>query len=131
VVIAKGKATPTASLNHRGLSRVVGVASPQGETRLMGIFFIGNHLTESYCKNIDRTESPKLPTCKKTIGRKAVTKAIISETHHREFMEPVSIATTIAVLFLTKALEKTGEKFGEGIVAKMGAANKIRTHTPK
>jgi hypothetical protein len=47
-------------------------------------------------------------------------------------METVSIATTIAVLFLTKALEKTGEKFGEGIVAKMGAANvKIRTHARK
>ncbi len=47
-------------------------------------------------------------------------------------MEPVSIATTIAVLFLTKALEKTGEKFGEGIVAKMGAAiAKIRHHAPE
>jgi hypothetical protein len=37
-------------------------------------------------------------------------------------MEPSTISTTIAVLFLTKALEKTGEKFGEGIVAKMGQA---------
>jgi hypothetical protein len=47
-------------------------------------------------------------------------------------MEPISIATTIAVLFLTKALEKTGEKFGEGIVGKMGAAiAKIRHHSPE
>jgi hypothetical protein len=48
-------------------------------------------------------------------------------------MEPISIATTIAVLFLTKALEKTGEKFGEGIVGKMGAAilQGEATPTPK
>ena len=47
-------------------------------------------------------------------------------------MEPISIATTIAVLFLTKALEKTGEKFGEGIVGKMGAAiAKIRHQSPE
>jgi hypothetical protein len=30
-------------------------------------------------------------------------------------MEPISIGTTLAVLFFTKALEKTGEKFGEGL----------------
>jgi hypothetical protein len=47
-------------------------------------------------------------------------------------MEPFTIATTIGVLFLTKALEKTGEKFGEGIVTKMGAAiAKIRDHAPE
>jgi hypothetical protein len=36
--------TPTAPLNHRGLSEVVGAALPLAITRLMGIFFIGNHL---------------------------------------------------------------------------------------
>jgi hypothetical protein len=47
-------------------------------------------------------------------------------------MEPVTIATTIAVLFFTKALEKTGEIFGEGMLAKMGAAiAKIRHHSPE
>jgi hypothetical protein len=43
-------------------------------------------------------------------------------------MEPISIGTTLAVLFFTKALEKTGE----GLVAKMGQAiARIRHHAPK
>jgi hypothetical protein len=47
-------------------------------------------------------------------------------------MEPISIGTTLAVLFFTKALEKTGEKFGEGLVTKMGQAiARIRHHAPK
>jgi hypothetical protein len=47
-------------------------------------------------------------------------------------MEPISIGTTLAVLFFTKALEKTGEKFGEGLVAKMGQTiARIRHHAPK
>ena len=32
-------------------------------------------------------------------------------------MEPVTIATAIATIFLTKALEKTGENFGEATIA--------------
>ncbi len=47
-------------------------------------------------------------------------------------MEPISIGTTLAVLFFTKALEKTGEKFGEGLVTKMGQAiARIRHHAPQ
>jgi hypothetical protein len=38
--------TPTAPLNHRGLSGAVGVALPLAITWLMGIVFIGNHLNE-------------------------------------------------------------------------------------
>lgn len=47
-------------------------------------------------------------------------------------MEPITIATTIAVIFLTKALEKSGEKFAEATIAKMGQAiAKIRQHSPE
>ncbi len=45
-------------------------------------------------------------------------------------MEP--IFTAIATIFFTKALEKTGEKFGEGMMEKVGQAiAKIRQHSPK
>jgi hypothetical protein len=43
-----GRLSPTAPLNHRGLSEVVGVALPLAITRLMGIFFIGNHLNRKF-----------------------------------------------------------------------------------
>jgi hypothetical protein len=47
-------------------------------------------------------------------------------------MEPITIATAIATIFFTKALEKTGEKFGEATLAKtMDAIAKIREHSPE
>jgi len=47
-------------------------------------------------------------------------------------MDPVTIVTAITTIFLTKALEKTGEKFGEGTIAKVGEAiAKIRKHSPE
>jgi hypothetical protein len=47
-------------------------------------------------------------------------------------MEPATIATAIATIFLTKALEKTGEKFGEATLAKIGQAiTHIRKHSPE
>jgi hypothetical protein len=47
-------------------------------------------------------------------------------------MEPVTIATAIAIIFLTKALEKTGEKFGEATLAKIGQMiAHIRKHSPE
>jgi hypothetical protein len=47
-------------------------------------------------------------------------------------MEPLTIATTIAVLFLTKALERTGEKFSDPTVASMSQAlAKIGYHAPE
>lgn len=45
-------------------------------------------------------------------------------------MEPVILA--IATIFLTKALEKSGEIFGEELITKMGTAiTKIREHSPE
>lgn len=45
-------------------------------------------------------------------------------------MDPIT--TAIATIFLTKALEKTGENFGEGTIAKVGEAiAKIRKHSPE
>lgn len=47
-------------------------------------------------------------------------------------MEPFTLASTIAIIFLTKSLEKAGEKFGEGLIVKMGQAiYKIRQHSPE
>lgn len=47
-------------------------------------------------------------------------------------MEPLTIATAIATIFFTKALEKTGEKFGEATLAKTKEAiAKIREHSPE
>jgi len=47
-------------------------------------------------------------------------------------MEPLTIATAIATIFFTKALEKTGEKFGEATLAKTrNAIAKIREHSPE
>jgi hypothetical protein len=47
-------------------------------------------------------------------------------------MEPITIATAIATIFFTKALEKTGEKFGEATLAKTKEAiAKIREHSPE
>jgi hypothetical protein len=45
-------------------------------------------------------------------------------------IEPATISLTIAIIFLTKALEKAGEKFGETTISKLGAAlDKIREHS--
>jgi hypothetical protein len=45
-------------------------------------------------------------------------------------MDPIT--TAIATIFFTKALEKTGEKFGEGMMEKVGQViAKIRKHSPK
>lgn len=42
------------------------------------------------------------------------------------------ITLTIATIFLTKALEKAGEKFGEGTIAKVGnAIAQIGKHSPE
>lgn len=42
------------------------------------------------------------------------------------------LTATIATIFLTKALEKSGEKFGEAMSMKVGQAiDKIRQHSPK
>ncbi|CAN1210635.1 hypothetical protein TUMEXPCC7403_10595 [Tumidithrix helvetica PCC 7403] len=47
-------------------------------------------------------------------------------------MDPLTVATTIGIIFLTKALEKSGEKFGEATIAKVGQAiAKIREHSPE
>jgi len=47
-------------------------------------------------------------------------------------MDPVTVATAIATIFFTKALEKTGEKFGEATLAKTkNAIAKIREHSPE
>lgn len=47
-------------------------------------------------------------------------------------MDPASIAFTIGTIFLTKALEKSGEKFGEATIAKLGQSlAKIRQHSPE
>jgi hypothetical protein len=47
-------------------------------------------------------------------------------------MEPIStIATTITTIFLTKALEKSGESFGEAVIEKMRQViKKIRSYSP-
>ncbi len=47
-------------------------------------------------------------------------------------MEPITIATAIVTIFFTKALEKTGEKFGEATLTKTrDAIAKIREHSPE
>lgn len=47
-------------------------------------------------------------------------------------MEPVTITAAIALIFFTKALEKTGEKFAEATLAIVGKAiAKIREHSPE
>jgi hypothetical protein len=48
-------------------------------------------------------------------------------------MEPIStIATTITTIFLTKALEKSGESFGDAVVEKMRQViKKIRSYSPE
>lgn len=46
-------------------------------------------------------------------------------------MEP-TVATIIATIFFTKALEKSGEKFGELLIAKVaGAIAHIQKHSPE
>lgn len=47
-------------------------------------------------------------------------------------MDPVTIGTAISLIFFTKALEKTGEKFAEATLAIVGKAiAKIREHSPE
>jgi hypothetical protein len=47
-------------------------------------------------------------------------------------MEPLTVAATIGIIFLTKALEKSGEEFGKATIAKVGKAiAKIREHSPE
>jgi hypothetical protein len=48
-------------------------------------------------------------------------------------MEPITIVlTTISTIFFTKALEKSGEKFGEAVMDKMGKSiAKISQHSPE
>ncbi|MBD2386473.1 hypothetical protein [Cylindrospermum sp. FACHB-282] len=47
-------------------------------------------------------------------------------------MEPTTLALAIATIFLTKALEKSGENFSDGLTKKVGdALAKIRKHSPE
>lgn len=47
-------------------------------------------------------------------------------------MEPTTLAIAIATIFLTKALEKSGENFSDGLTKKVGdAIAKIRKHSPE
>ncbi|AFZ58189.1 hypothetical protein H6G54_19420 [Anabaena cylindrica FACHB-243] len=47
-------------------------------------------------------------------------------------MEPTTLAIAIATIFLTKALEKSGETFSESLTKKVGEAlAKIRNHSPE
>jgi len=49
-----------------------------------------------------------------------------------KLMDPATVATAIATIFLTKALEKSGEKFGESILTKANQAiAKIRKRSPE
>ncbi|HLO85898.1 MAG TPA: hypothetical protein VK203_12940 [Nostocaceae cyanobacterium] len=46
-------------------------------------------------------------------------------------MEPATLALTIATIFLTKALEKSGENFSDSLTKIIGEAiAKIRKHSP-
>ena len=47
-------------------------------------------------------------------------------------LDPVTATTVIATIFLTKALEKSGEKFGEATIATIGKSiAHIRKHSPE
>ncbi|AFZ27513.1 hypothetical protein Cylst_5502 [Cylindrospermum stagnale PCC 7417] len=47
-------------------------------------------------------------------------------------MEPTTLALAIATIFLTKALEKSGENFSDGFTKKIGEVlAKIRKHSPE
>jgi hypothetical protein len=88
-------------------------------------------------ESIDRLHSlspenqKKLPICNKTIASEFVTWGIVNTTYHEDCMEPITIAT-LSTLFAVKALEKMGEKFGEGLVTTTGKAiETIRHYDPK
>lgn len=49
----------------------------------------------------------------------------------KDIMEPATLALTIATIFLTKALEKSGENFSDSLTKTIGEAiAKIRKHSP-